>query len=160
MDFSTEKTSVDIVDTLVDFIGNFEGCANCKKDGLIYAYLCPAGYPTQGYGLLVKDLNVPPITKEEAKNRFKKVLPTYISHAIRLSPNIATDPKRLLAITSFIFNLGPTAYAGSTLRKKVNAQDWTGAAQQIVRWNKGGGRVLKGLTTRRLAEANLLIQDT
>ena len=148
----------DIKQELADFICPFEGCHKVGKDGLVYPYICPTGHPTQGYGILVGSINVPPITKEESLNRFKKVIPLYINHALRLSPNLATDTNRLVAITSFIYNLGPTAYAGSTLRKKVNKGDWVGAAQQIIRWNKGNGKVLNGLTRRRVAEASLLLE--
>jgi len=38
----------------------------------------------------------------------------------------------------------------------VDAKDWTGAQGEIVKWNKAAGRVLKGLTIRRQAEAALL----
>lgn len=146
-----------IVDEVADFIGPSEGCANCKKDGLIYAYICPAGYPTQGYGLRVKDMSVPPITKEEALLRFKKVIPTYVSHALNLSPNLKNHPKRLIAVTSFVYNLGPHAYAASTLRKKVNKEDWQGAARELGKWVNGGGRRLPGLVKRRKLEAQLLV---
>lgn len=151
-----ENKSRDLIQEIADFVGPFEGCHDCKKDGLIYPYVCPAGYPTQGYGLLVKSMSVPPITQQEALMRFKAVIPVYMDHALRLSPNLHEHPDRLIAITSFIFNLGPTAYAGSTLRKRINAGDWEGARAQIVRWNKGGGRVLGGLVRRRAAEAALL----
>jgi lysozyme len=146
-----------IIDEIAAFIAPFEGCANCKKDGLIHVYLCPAGYPTQGYGIRVKDMTVPPITKEEAMRRFKNVLPTYLKLALQHSPRLIRHPARLVAITSFIYNLGPTAYAASTLKKRVNAEDWDGAAREIVKWNKGGGKILKGLTIRRNKEAKLII---
>jgi len=145
------------IEAIAEFIGPFEGCHRVGKDTLVYPYICPAGYATQGYGLLVKDMSVTPITKDEALARFMRVIPLYIAHAYRLSPILASNQKELIAITSFIFNLGATAYAGSTLRKKVNAGDWEAAAEQIVRWNKGGGRVLQGLVKRRAAEAALLL---
>jgi lysozyme len=162
MDFSIEKTSVNIVDEIAEFIGPMEGCARCKPDGLIYPYICPTGHPTQGYGILVKDMNVPPITKEEALNRFKQEIPKYIQKAIALSPGIAQDRPRLIAVTSFIYNLGEGAYAGSSLRKKINNKDFQSAAKEIQKWNHGrvGGQlvVLNGLTKRRIAEANLLLE--
>jgi lysozyme len=42
------------------------------------------------------------------------------------------------------------------LKKRVDAQDWAGACEEIVKWNKAAGRVLRGLTLRREAEAALL----
>ena len=149
----------DLVQEIADFIGPMEGCCKLHKDGLIHAYLCPAGYPTQGYGLLVEDLNVPPITKEEAFRRFKEVIPFYIKQALYYSPILLLYPDKLIAIVSFIYNLGPAAYAGSTLRKKINSQSWIEAANQIKKWNKGGGKVLPGLIKRRTAEAVLLLKE-
>ena len=146
-----------IVDNIATFIAEFEGCAECRKDGLIHAYLDPVGYPTQGYGIRVKALTVPPITQEEALKRFKDVIPTYLSKVILHSPHLIEHPSRLIAITSFVYNLGDGAYAKSTLKKKINAEDWAGAAKEIVKWNKAGGQVLKGLTTRRFREAKLLL---
>jgi GH24 family phage-related lysozyme (muramidase) len=146
-----------IIDDIANFVGASEGCANCKKDGLVHVYLCPAGYATQGYGIRVKDLNVPPITKEEALKRFKNVIPKYVQHALYHSPSLASHPSRLIAITSFIYNLGPAAYASSTLKKRINKEDWEGAAREIVKWNHGGGKVLKGLTIRRKKEAQLIL---
>jgi len=44
----------------------------------------------------------------------------------------------------------------STFKKRVDAKDWSGACEEIVKWNKACGRVLPGLTKRRMAEASLL----
>ena len=59
------------------------------------------------------------------------------------------------ALTSFIFNLGAGNFAGSTLLKMVNAGNFDGATGQFVRWDRAAGRVMAGLTKRRLAEAAL-----
>lgn len=67
-----------------------------------------------------------------------------------------TDPNRLAALIDFTFNLGKGNLQSSTLRRCVNAGDWAGAKVQIRRWNKAGGRVLRGLTIRRETEAVML----
>ena len=56
------------------------------------------------------------------------------------------------AYASLAYNIGPTAFCNSTLVKKLNAEDYAGACAEISRWNRQGGRVLPGLTTRREAE--------
>jgi lysozyme len=63
---------------------------------------------------------------------------------------------QLGALTSFAFNVGVGALNKSTLLKKVNANpnDPTIRAE-FMRWTRAGGKVLKGLVTRREAEANL-----
>jgi lysozyme len=134
----------------------FEGCHKRLPNGLIAPYICPAGVPTQGWGIVVPNMNVPPITKEMADAILMRELPVYMSEALKLSPVLAKHPERLAAITSFVFNLGASRYRASTLRKRINAEDWEGAKAEIVKWNRGGGKVLPGLVRRRAAEAALL----
>lgn len=59
------------------------------------------------------------------------------------------------ALTSATFNLGPKVVCGSTLQKKALANDWPGACAELDRWNKAGGRELRGLTLRRADERAL-----
>lgn len=141
---------IPIPDKLVALVKRFEGFSPRP-------YRCPAGYWTIGYGELCTP-DTPPITEPEAARRLVDVLlPVYVGHALRLSPRLrAEHPDRLAAIADFVYNLGPTAYAASTLRRRVDAGDWPGAAIQIRRWVYGGGRVLPGLVLRREAEAVLL----
>jgi len=56
------------------------------------------------------------------------------------------------ALVSLAFNIGTGAYCKSTLVRKLNARDCLGAADEFMRWNKAGGRVLPGLTYRRQKE--------
>ena len=60
------------------------------------------------------------------------------------------------AIADFCFNLGTTRYKASTLKRRVDAGDWHGAAEELEKWVWGGGKKLPGLVARRKAEANLL----
>ena len=59
------------------------------------------------------------------------------------------------AMVDLVFNIGCAAFSGSTLLRKLNAADFAGAAAEFARWNKSGGKVLRGLTRRRQAEADL-----
>lgn len=61
------------------------------------------------------------------------------------------------ALVSFAYNVGSRALSTSTLLKKLNAGDITGAADEFLRWNKAGGKVLNGLTHRREAERALFL---
>lgn len=63
----------------------------------------------------------------------------------------ATD-SQIGAMTSLAYNIGAKAFANSTLLRKFNAGDKAGAAAEFTRWNRAGGRVMKGLTNRRLDE--------
>lgn len=57
------------------------------------------------------------------------------------------------AFISLAYNIGPYAFCGSTLVRKLNAQDYVGACAEILRWDKFQGKTLRGLTIRRQAEA-------
>lgn len=143
---------------LLDLLRRFEGCHRIKKDGLVYPYICPAGYPTQGYGRLVKNMDAPPITRDQAEAWLVEDAARHLRLALTLSPGLADESDaRRSAIASFVFNLGSGRYRASTLRKKVNAGDWEEAAEQLGKWVYGGGKKLPGLILRREAEARLLI---
>lgn len=62
------------------------------------------------------------------------------------------------ALVSFVYNLGGTALKRSTLLKKLNAGDYVGAAEQLGRWIRGGGKELAGLVRRREAEMRLFLE--
>jgi len=65
------------------------------------------------------------------------------------------------ALASFVFNIGQGDYAESTLRKKLHAGDFDGAAAEFARWKYGtvNGKkiVLDGLVARRAAERALFL---
>jgi lysozyme len=56
------------------------------------------------------------------------------------------------AYVSLAYNIGPTAFCGSTLVKKLEAQDYEGACLEILRWDRFKGQQLRGLTIRRQQE--------
>ncbi|MNQ87056.1 Lysozyme RrrD [compost metagenome] len=61
------------------------------------------------------------------------------------------------ALVSFTYNLGINALKGSTLLRKLNSGDYEGAADEFLKWNKAGGKILSGLTRRREAERMLFL---
>jgi lysozyme len=82
---------------------------------------------------------------------------TALDATLRFCPVLATQPEgRLAAIVDFTFNLGAGRLQTSTLRRRVNQQDWIAVGQELRRWVYGGGKVLPGLVTRRSAEVALL----
>lgn len=134
----------------------FEGLHRVSG-GLVYPYICPAGYPTRGYGFLVKDMKVPPITIPQAEEEFEVKAPAYFYEAAKISPVLwLAPPKIQAAIADFCFNLGIARYRGSTLRKRVDAQDWAGVQTELPKWVFGGGKKLPGLVSRRAEEARLV----
>lgn len=61
------------------------------------------------------------------------------------------------AYISLAYNIGPTAFCNSTLVRKLNASDYTGACKEILKWNMAGGKVVEGLNNRRKAEYKLCL---
>lgn len=129
-------------------IRTFEGCR-------LVPYLCPAGVWTCGWGSTGPDV-VPgrAWTQEYADRRMQQDAMKFARGALALCPRLTGD--RLSAIADFAYNAGLGALQASTLRRKVNDQDWEGAKAQLMRWTRGGGRVLPGLVRRRKAEADLI----
>ena len=80
----------------------------------------------------------------------------YGAGILKASPNLINHPRALAAAIDFAYNLGVSRYRASTLRKRLQAEDWEGAKEQLMRWTKAGGRELPGLVRRRKAEAGLL----
>lgn len=134
-----------------------------RFEGLRFSpYLCPAGVWSIGLGATtyadgreVKPTD-PPISEETAERLLDLTTErTYLPAAERLCPTCDT-PERLAAVTDFAFNLGPTRLKASTFRKRVLERDWNAAADEALRWNRGGGRVLPGLVLRCQARAAML----
>ena len=139
----------------------FEGYARRLPDGSCKAYPDPGtgGNPwTIGWGSTGPEVTPETIwTQQQAEESLDKHLLYFCSGVLKLSPKLLKEPsRRLAAIISFAYNCGLGNYRISTLKKRVDASDWAGACEEIVKWNKAGGRILPGLTRRRQAEAALL----
>ena len=92
---------------------------------------------------------------EEVFEILRKDLARFVSGVIRLCPNTANNQSHLDALTSFAFNVGLGNLQRSQVRMKYNREDYEGAMDELLTWNKAGGKVLRGLTMRRQDERNL-----
>ena len=126
-------------------------------------YLCPAGVATIGYGSTYYAdgrkvaLTDPPMSEPDASTLLLQELHhTYLPGVLRQCPILLTDERKCNAIVDFAYNLGAGRLQTSTLKRKINDQDWDAAQEQLMLWTKGGGRVLPGLVKRRAAESALL----
>jgi len=157
------------LDVAVALCKQFEGLHRVGSDGLIYPYICPAGYPTIGWGTVYKPsgkkvtMDDSPITREIADEWLMDELRRVCASAvIRNCPELFAwsvangQWRQFCAIADFTYNLGAGRLQTSTLRRKLRALDWVGAQEQLKLWVRGGGKVLPGLVKRREAEAKLL----
>ncbi len=147
----------------IALIKRFEGCARLRRDGLVEAYPDPGtggepwtiGWGATGLGLQLGEVIGPDTlwTQEQCDERLAEDLKRYARDVARAIGDAPTTQCQFDALVSFHYNTG--AIARATLTEKHKAMDYTGAAAEFARWNKAGGRVLKGLVRRRAAEAKL-----
>lgn len=124
-------------------------------------YLCPAGVPTIGFGATFYPdgrkvtMQDEPISMAEGAMLASITLSKFEDDVKKLVHNDLTQ-NQFDALVSFVYNVGAGAFARSTLRRKVNANpNDPSIAAEFARWNRGGGKVLPGLTKRRADEAKL-----
>lgn len=140
-------------------IRKYEGCS-------LIAYKCPAGKWTISYGLTQYPDGSP--VKEgdkltdmvEANRMFDLVLEKFEKQVKLILGDallVALPPDSIGALVSFAYNCGTTAFAKSTLLKRIreNKLNFDTIEYEFSRWNKANGKVLSGLTKRRKAEFEL-----
>lgn len=119
-------------------------------------YLCPAGYPTVGYGHVIvkgEDFSAG-LTEEEANDLLHKDMFSYEQAVLRLI-RVPLTQSQFDALVSFTYNLGSGALQRSTLRQKINRGEHEDVPVEMLKWIWAGGRKLKGLLRRRQAEGVL-----
>lgn len=95
-------------------------------------------------------------TTEQCEKGLAKELTEYNKN-MRKHVTVNLLPYEEVAYTSFVWNVGETNFKNSTLLKKLNSGDRVGACNELPRWNKAGGVVVKGLTNRRLHEQKVCL---
>lgn len=139
----------------IELIKRFEGFSPV-------IYICPAGYPTIGYGHVVKPEEAERfrngITREEAEELLKKDLIKFETGVRRLLKGIHLHDYCIDALTSFAYNCGLYSFRASTLRRKILSGELFEAADEFLRWVYAGGRKLPGLVRRRQAERELFLE--
>lgn len=140
-----------ISDTGIQLIEQFEGLK-------LISYLCPAGVWTIGIGTTkIKGIPVKRgqrCTKEQAYQYFRchmeiEIYPVFDSIKVELNQN------QFDALCSLIYNIGVGAFKSSTILKKLNQNDFDGAAKEFSRWVKVNGKKVNGLIKRRIHEQEL-----
>ena len=148
-------------DAGIALIKRFEGCARLRRDGLVEAYPDPGtgGAPwTIGWGATRGGLHGfveadTVWTQEQCDEPLVDDLARYAVEVARAVGDAPTSQAQFDALVSFHYNTG--AIARATLTRKHRAGDYAGATAEFARWNRAGGRVLKGLVRRRAEEAKL-----
>lgn len=156
----------------VEFIKRREGTVR-DESGMHRPYEDSAGHATIGYGHLLHP--GPPIPQDRSISDAlaEQLLREDLGNAER-AVKIAVKPPltqpQYDAMVSFFFNLGLGKTFNSNLVQLLNAPifwealaegcRWPGHAvrEELLRWNKAGGKTSTGLTNRRMMEANLFLE--
>ena len=164
-----------ICNAAIDLVKSFEGIHDGDLTVIgLQPKMCPAGIWTVGYGraLRSKTTNAflkgasgkaealakyPALTVAQAEAMLAFDLNNF-SAKVQGLIKVKVNVNQYGALVSFAYNVGTGNLASSTLLKKLNARDYAGASVEFLKWDKAGGKVLKGLTLRRTAEMTLFLQ--
>ena len=128
----------------------FEGCK-------LKAYRCPAGICTIGYGH-TSAAGAPQvtdgmtITQKQCDDILRQDLVKFET-AVHNMVRQPLNQHQFDVLVDFTYNAGIGALQSSTLLKKVNAAQFDDVPAELMKWTKGGGKVLPGLVRRRQAES-------
>ncbi len=149
-----DNDSLRLSDAGAQLIEDFEGY---RADW----YSDPVGVRTIGIGW-TRELPAgfsAPLSRSEARRLLAETVGDY-ERAVRHNVDQPLSQAQFDALVSFTYNLGASRLRESTLRKRLNAGDAWGAAEEFDRWVYGGGVVLPGLVRRRAAERRLFEEGT
>ncbi len=137
--------------TAADLIKKWEGYSDVP-------YQDSAGFWTIGYGhrIVAGDPYYPQgaqqkITRAEADALLARDMATARAAVLQYT-RVPLTSAQLDGLTSFVYNVGVNAYRNSTMLRKLNEGDYTGAAGEFGRWIYAGGQRLAGLVNRRADE--------
>ena len=134
----------------VEFIQQMEGFSPTPyKDG--------GGVWTIGYGHVIRPgESLDTITLEQGKMLLIKDL-AVAEEAVTRNISVKLNEAQFCALVSFAFNVGGYALKTSTLKRVLNAGDYSGVPAQLDRWVFDNKQKIKGLVNRRKAEGDLFI---
>ena len=124
-------------------------------------YRCPANLWTVGVGHLIGNGKLLPdsynrtFTEEEIDGLLKSDLRRFELGISKMLPNVPLRQCEFDCLVSFAFNLGLGTFQRSTLRQALLRRDKKAAMESLVKYCRAGGKILRGLQTRRLDEKAL-----
>lgn len=147
----------------LDFLKGYE--KEIKENGLHVAFDDDYGFCTIGYGHLIagkqscSNITLPTefangLTDAQA-NQLLATDVTRISNLVKSKVTVNLYQHEFDALVSLAFNVEASVGSGSTLLRKLNEQDYDGAANEFKNWRMAGGQVSPGLVKRRAQEADI-----
>jgi lysozyme len=123
-------------------------------------YPDPVGIMTVGYGHVIREGESfdHSLTEHGASELLRKDA-AEAENAVRIGVKVSLTQDQFDALVSLIFNIGTGAFIESTLLRKLNKGNKIAAGCEFIRWNRAGGKVMDGLTKRRILEAALFLKE-
>lgn len=119
------------------------------------AYLDTGGVWTNGVGHTGPDVHEGQVVDEAQVDAWLKEDVLEAEDAVNRGVKVSLSQNQFDALVSFTFNVGVSAFLNSTLLRKLNASDYEGAKNELSRWVRDNGKIVKGLVNRRLKEQKL-----
>ena len=131
----------------INLVKRFEGCR-------LMAYKCPAGVWTIGYGHTGSDVwQGQTITQAKAEQLLRQDMMKFETHVMKFNNRYHWNQNEFDALVSFAFNVGSiNQLTQNGKRSRVQI------AAAMLKYNRGGGKILPGLTKRRQAEQELFLR--
>ena len=97
-------------------------------------------------------------TEAQCAARLEAELIDTASHVVGCVPGLYGRDNQAPAAVSLAYNIGWPSFCRSTAARRFNAGRWRAGCDAFTMWNRGGGRVLAGLTARRARERALCLK--
>ncbi|MCJ1959646.1 lysozyme [Novosphingobium mangrovi (ex Hu et al. 2023)] len=134
---------------LMPLVASWEGKSNDPYRDIV-------GIPTVCYGETRVEMRR--YTDAECEELLANALADYAAPVLKRNPELKGHDAQIAAATSLAYNIGPAAYAGSTVARRFSAGNWAGACDAFLMWKMAGGRIVQGLLNRRKAERQLCLR--
>ena len=141
------ESNMKISEEGISLIKHYEGCR-------LESYQDSVGIWTIGYGTIKGVKEGDQINQDEAEHLLEEEMPEYEGY-INDMVEVPLQQNQFDALCSWVFNLGPNNLKSSTLLAVLNQGKYKDVPEQIIRWNKAGGKILEGLKKRRASESLL-----
>lgn len=109
------------------------------------------GHTSDGFLKVTRGLTITPKQAEDALEYDLNETAAKVDELVK----VELSDNQFGALVSFAFNVGLSAFAKSTLLKKLNKGDYAAVPAEMARWTRNDGKVMQGLVNRRAAEAGL-----
>lgn len=122
-------------------------------------YLDTGRVPTVCEGHTGSDVQLGDVWTDDMCDGAKRADMLIAAKAVQRHVHVPLYEHEYAALISFVFNVGEGQFRTSTLLRKLNAEDYTGACNELPRWVYDNGRRLAGLVKRRVLERKLCLGE-